>query len=389
MKKRIFLVLLVVAAGVAVWLWRTGAFSTNTNRILVSGNLELTEVDLSFKMAGKLAKLNVREGDWVKAGDVIARLDDAALRQELERNKASIAGAESAYQQLQTSIEYEQATLETNIAARQADVNQRQAKLDELLAGSRKQEIQQAKAAVNDAKAQNDQAKSDWERAEMLHKTDDISASQYDAARTRMDSTGALLRQAQEHLSLVEEGPRKEDIAAARDAVAQARAALGQAQAQRLELRRKQEQLVAAKANIDGARAQAGITQTQIDDSVIIAPINGVIEVKSAEAGEVLAAGTTVVTLGDLDHPWLRAYINETDLGRVKLGQKVRMSTDSYPGKAYWGRISFISPQAEFTPKQIQTKEERVKLVYRIKVDVDNYNHELKNNMPVDAEIVL
>ena len=101
-------------------------------------------------------------------------------------------------------------------------------------------------------------------------------------------------------------------------------------------------------------------------------PIDGVVLVKSAEPGEVLAAGTTVVTIGDLDHPWLRAYINETDLGRVKLGQKVKLTTDSFPGKVYWGTVSFISSEAEFTPKQIQTKEERVKLVYRIKIDVDN-----------------
>jgi HlyD family secretion protein len=111
--------------------------------------------------------------------------------------------------------------------------------------------------------------------------------------------------------------------------------------------------------------------------------------VKSAEVGEVLAAGTTVVTIGDLDHPWLRGYINETDLGRVKLGQKVSVISDSFPGKAYQGRISFIASEAEFTPKQIQTPQERVKLVYRVKIDVENPNRELKSNMPVDAEIRL
>ena len=131
------------------------------------------------------------------------------------------------------------------------------------------------------------------------------------------------------------------------------------------------------------------MTQTQIADTTIVAPIDGVVLVKSAEAGEVIAAGTTIVSLGDLDHPWLRAYINETDLGRIKLGGKVKLSTDSFPGKTYEGHISFISSEAEFTPKQIQTKEERVKLVYRIKIDVDNPQHELKNNMPVDAEILL
>jgi len=120
-----------------------------------------------------------------------------------------------------------------------------------------------------------------------------------------------------------------------------------------------------------------------------VAPIDGVVLVKAAEAGEVIAAGTTVVSLGDLAHPWLRAYINETDLGKIHLNGKAKLSTDSYKGKTYDGRVSFISSEAEFTPKQIQTKEERVKLVYRIKIDVDNSAQELKNNMPVDAELIL
>ena len=111
--------------------------------------------------------------------------------------------------------------------------------------------------------------------------------------------------------------------------------------------------------------------------------------VKAAEAGEVVAAGTTVLTVGDLDHPWLRGYINEQDLGRVKLGATVKVTTDSFRDNAYWGRVSFISSEAEFTPKQIQTPEERVKLVYRIKIDIANPEHELKSNMPADAEILL
>jgi HlyD family secretion protein len=111
--------------------------------------------------------------------------------------------------------------------------------------------------------------------------------------------------------------------------------------------------------------------------------------VKSADPGEVVAAGATILTIGDIDHPWLRAYVNETDLGRIKVGSHARITTDSYPGKVYDGRISFISSEAEFTPKQIQTKEERVKLVYRVKIEVANPHRELKSNMPADAEIVL
>ena len=200
---------------------------------------------------------------------------------------------------------------------------------------------------------------------------------------------GAVLRQAEEKLSLSKEGPRQEDIAAGRADVARAQASVRTAEANRLELQRKEEELAQRKAEIDKSRAQEGITASQIDDTTVYTPIDGVVLTKSAEVGEVLAAGTTIVSIGDLEHPWLRAYINETDLGRVKLGQQVKLTTDSYPGKVYNGKVTFIASDAEFTPKQIQTKEERVKLVYRIKIEVDNQSHELKNNMPVDAEIVL
>lgn len=388
-KRRVVLILLVVAAAAGgAWYWYSDRMNA-TNNIQVSGNLELTQVDLSFKTAGRMTELAVREGDFVKKGDLIAKLDSAQLEQQLLRDQAAVASAQSALQQLQTTIEYQAATIDSDISTRRAELAQMQAHLDELLAGSRPQEIQQAQSAVADAKAWNDQAKSDWERAQTLFSREDISKSQFDQARAKLDSTAAQLRQAQDRLALVQEGPRKEDIAGARAQVARAQAAVQTAEANRIELRRKQEELTARRSEIDRTRAQVGMTQTQIADSTIIAPIDGVVLVKSAEAGEVLAAGTTIVSLGDIAHPWLRAYINETDLGRIKLGGKVKLSTDSFPGKTYDGRISFISSEAEFTPKQIQTKEERVKLVYRIKIDVDNPHQELKNNMPVDGEILL
>jgi len=390
MKRRrvVLILLLLAAAGCGAWYWYSGRMNT-ANAIQVSGNLELTQVDLSFKTAGRMTELAVREGDFVKKGDLIAKLDSAQLEQQLLRDQAAVASAQSSLQQLQTSIEYQAATIDSDISTRHAELAQAQAKLDELNAGSRPQEIQQAQSAVADAKAWNDQAKSDWERAQALFAREDISKSQYDQARAKLDSTAAQLRQVQDRLGLVAEGPRKEEIAGARAQVARAQAAVQTAEANRIELRRKKEELAARKSEIDRTRAQVGMTQTQIGDSTIVAPIDGVVLVKSAEAGEVIAAGTTIVSLGDIAHPWLRAYINETDLGRIKLGGQVKLSTDSFKGKTYDGRISFISSEAEFTPKQIQTKEERVKLVYRIKIDVDNPHQELKNNMPVDGEILL
>jgi len=143
------------------------------------------------------------------------------------------------------------------------------------------------------------------------------------------------------------------------------------------------------RAQIEQSKAQVALIESQIGEREVASPIDGVVLVKSANAGETLAAGATVVTVGDIEQPWVRGYVNEPDLGRVKLGQKVKVTTDSYPGKIYWGRISFIASEAEFTPKQIQTPEERAKLVYRIKVDLPNPNHELKSNMPVSGEILL
>ncbi len=184
-------------------------------------------------------------------------------------------------------------------------------------------------------------------------------------------------------------GPRKEQIEAAEAQVERARAALKMAESNALEIKRREQELPLRQAEIARASANLALIESQLADTVAVSPVDGVVLVKAADVGEVLAAGTTVVTIGDIDHPWLRAYINETDLGRIKLGTRARVTTDSYPGKEYEGRVSFIASEAEFTPKQIQTQEERVKLVYRIKIDLDNPNHELKSNMPADAVLIL
>ena len=391
MKKRLILVILAVVvlaiAGGILWSQRNGR--DEARRIRLSGNMELTQVDISFKVAGKLIERAVNEGDTVKKGQLIARIDQVQTFRQNQAQQASVQSAEMQRSQSATSIAWQQATNEADIELRKADIRQAQANLEQLLNGSRPEEIQQAQAAVADARTQAEQARLDWERAQTLYKNDDISTAQRDQYQARFNSTAALLRQAEDRFALVKEGPRKEEIAAARAALARAQAALKVSEANALEVKRKQEDLAGRKADIERAQAQLGVTESQLDDTSVSSPIDGVVLVKSAEVGEVLAAGTTVVTIGDLDHPWLRGYIKETDLGRVKLGQKVKLTTDSYPGKEYWGHVSFIASEAEFTPKQIQTQEERVKLVYRIKIEVDNSSHELKSNMPVDAEIEL
>jgi HlyD family secretion protein len=242
---------------------------------------------------------------------------------------------------------------------------------------------------MDSAQSEFDRAKRDWDRAQALYKNDDISTAQYDQYRSRWEGSEAMLKQARERQSLVVAGPRIEQIDAAAAQVERARAALKMAESNTLEIKRREQELPLRRAEIARAGASLALVETQIADTSVVSPVDGVVLVKAADVGEVLAAGTTVVTIGDIDHPWLRAYVNQPDLGKVDFGMKVDVTTDSYPNKIYKGHVSFIASEAEFTPKQIQTQEERVKLVYRIKINLENPRHELKSNMPADAVLHL
>jgi len=388
-KKLILVIVLVVVAAVVVIGSRSWFHRGDGRSIRVSGNIELTEVNISFKIPGKLIERRVDEGDRVTAGMVLARLDKDQLVGQSERARGGVASAESQLAQQTTAIDYQAESLEGQIQQRAAEVKAAEARLAALVAGSRVQEKQQAQSSVDRAQTEYDRATADWKRAQTLIKNEDISAADFDQYRTRYETADAQLKTAKEQLGMVLEGPRKEDIDASRAQLAQAQAVLRLAEAQRIELKRQHQQLVQRAADVVQRKADLSVVQTQLDDTEATSPIGGVVLVKSAEVGEVVAAGTAVLTVGDIDHPWVRAYISESDKGRVKLGDKVNVTTDSYPGKIYPGRVSFISSEAEFTPKQIQTAEERAKLVYRVKIAVDNPKGELNSNMPADAEILL
>jgi len=387
--KRIIVVLIVLAAAgvAAVYVYR-GMGSNATGRIVVSGNIELTEVNIAFKTAGRLIERTVDEGDGVKKAQVIARLDRDQLMAEREREAAGLESAQTQLAQSETSLEWEKANLAADIEQRQADLASNEARLAELNNGARPQEKLDARAAVDSAQSELDRAKRDWDRSQTLYKNDDISTAQFDQYRNRWESAEAALKSATEREALVLAGPRVEVIKAQEGQVERTRAAVKMAEANALEMKRREQDLATRRAEIARARASLALIDSQLADTIAISPVDGVVLVKAADVGEVLAPGTTVVTVGDIDHPWLRGYVNETDLGKVKLGAMAKVTTDSYPGKVYPGRVTFISSEAEFTPKQIQTEQERVKLVYRIKIELDNPRRELKSNMPADAEIV-
>lgn len=322
-------VVFVLASAIAIALAAIALYSNNQadgKFIRLSGNIETTEVAISFKIPARLVERRFDEGQWVEKGAVVARLDDTDLKHQVGVARAGLAAA--------------------------------RARLKELLAGSRAQEIKQAEAALKQAEAEMKKKDRDLTQLRFLYETGAVSKKARDDAETAYRIAEEGYQKAKESSALVKEGPRKENIEAARAQVALAEASLK-------------------------------LAKTNLGYATVNAPLSGVVLSKAAEPGEVLAAGRAVLTIGDIDHVWLRAYIDEKDLGKVKWGQEALVTTDSYPDKIYKGKVSFISSQAEFTPKTVQTEKERVTLVYRIKVDLENKDRELKPGMIADCRIKL
>jgi len=378
MNKRRLMVLLPAVLLVAVLAYLILGRSNDGRVIRVSGNIEVTDAEVSFKILGRVEARLVDEGEMVRAGQTIARLDSAELAQEVAARRAEMQAVQAALAELEAGSRPEE------IAQAEASAQQAKARLDEMLAGSRPEELSAAEAVLRRAKAEAERARLDAERYEGLYKKEIVSAQQYDLARTAFETALARQREAEEQYKLVKEGPRKEQIE-------QARAAWLQAQERFVLVKKgpRQETIEQARARLQQAKEGLAVAETRLGYATLTSPLAGVVLSKNVEPGEFVAAGTPIVTVGDLENVWLRAYINETDLGRVKVGQRVRVATDTYPDKRYEGRVSFIASQAEFTPKSVQTEKERVKLVYRIKVDIRNPNMELKPGMPADAEILM
>ncbi len=291
--------------------------------IAASGSVEATEAQLGFQLPGRIDTVAVDEGDRVKAGAVLARLD----RTELDARRAQAA----------------------------AQLGAARALLTELEAGSRAEDIASARAASGAAADRLADAERDLARTRTLFQGGAVSQEAMDKAQTAADLARAQRDQSAQALRLVEAGPRPERIAAQRAAVAQAEAAVRQ---------------------LDATLA----------DAVIRAPFDGVVTVKDRESGEIVGAGTPVVTVTDLGDRWVRIYVREDRVGAVHLGQRATITADTYPGKRYGGEVAYVSSVAEFTPRTVQTAEERVKLVYAVKVRITgDPTVDLKPGIPADV----
>jgi HlyD family secretion protein len=309
------------------------------DRTRASGAVEATEVRISAQVGGRLVELKVAEGDRIGAGDLIAQLDTTDVALTLRRARA--------------------------------DRDQALAQLRLLEAGSRAEDIRQAEAQVAGAEADAaaatvdlQAAQTDLDRFETLLKANSGSQKQRDDAASRRDGARERLRGSQER------------IRAAHEVVV------------RLQRGARPQEIDAARARLASAEAQIATLEQNLSDATLKSPVSGVVTGKLTDVGEMLAPRVPVITVADLDHPWANIYVDEPVVPRVRIGQAATIYTDA-GGAGIQGTITFISPKAEFTPRNVQTAAERSKLVYRIKVSVDNRQGVLKQGMPVEADIPL
>lgn len=320
MKKPVVVILLIVILLAALGGGWWWYQSSRQRPLTLYGNVDIRTVNMSFRVGGRLASLTVDEGDSIRAGQTLGELDRAP---------------------------YENALLQA-----QANVSTAQAQYDLMMAGYRSEEIAQAAAAVNQAQAAYDYAQNFYQRQLGLRASSAISANDLENARSSRDQAQATLKSAQDKLRQYRAGNRPQEIAQAKASLEQAQAALAQA-------------------------------KLDLHDTVLTAPSDGTLMTRAVEPGTMLNAGGTVLTLS-LTHPvWVRAYVDEKNLGQAQPGQAVLLYTDSRPDKPFHGKIGFVSPSAEFTPKTVETPDLRTDLVYRLRIVVTDADGALRQGMPV------
>jgi HlyD family secretion protein len=313
--------------------------AADPNHLRVSGHVEATEVRLAPEMGGRVLSLPVKEGDRLQTGATVLTIDATDLQLAIARAKTEQASAEAQLRLVRAS-------------ARVEDVKQAEA------------QVEAAKAEIPAAKAELDAATADLQRFDLLLSRKSGSQKQRDDAATRRD------------------------VAQARVEAAQKRVEAAEATVARVKAGARREEVAVAESRIATAQAAIASLEDQLKDATLVSPVTGIVTEKLTEMGEVVAPRSPVVVITDLDHAWADVYVPEPAVPRITLGQPATLFTDA-GGQGLPGTVTYISPKAEFTPRNVQTADERAKLVYRIRVTVDNTSGVLKQGMPVDAELAL
>ncbi len=378
----------VAAFGFGGWAWWQDRQGTR-NVIQASGRIEVTEVNVSSKVTGRVVKLLVEEGTDVKAGQLIAELEGEELEAQLRQARATLQSAEAKLTQARITLRVEPTTIRTQI--RQAEENLRSAeeRLRMLRAGFRIQEIEEGRANLRQNLARLELARLTRDRYRELLTDGAIAKQDMDRAESDFQAAEAAVRAARERLGMLEEGTRSEEIRMASAERDRAAAALEAARANAASLDLRQQDVRVAEAAVREAQANVHRLESQVAELKVFAPLDATVLTKAVEVGEVVAANKPLVLLGDLDHPWIKVYVTETEVGKVKLGAPARILADGFPQQPFQGTVTWIADQAEFTPKNIQTREERVNLVYAVKITISNAQRKLKAGMIADAELIL
>jgi HlyD family secretion protein len=384
-KTRLFIVLfllLLLGVGLLVYM---GQRSRQSAAIHYSGTIEADEANLSFQVSGRVESVLADEGDKVEIGQILAHLDQSEFLARRNQVREELGRSVEGVERIKAVLDLQRMTLPDEVARAEAAVKSLQATLEELETGYRHQEVERGRLAMEQARLAMEKAGKDRDRFNELKKRGAISEKERESAELAYETAEREYARTRKAYDLLKEGPRIESIRTARARLSEGQAALRQARNNLGQTEITERELDGAQAQVRAASAALELAEIQLGHTLLKAPFPGTVTSRNLEPGEVVSPGREVISLADLSRIDLKIYVGETEIGKVHPGQAAEVRIDTFPGKTYEGRVTFVSPQAEFTPKIIQTHKERVKLVYLVKISIPNPQLELKPGMPADA----
>jgi len=383
-KKIIAIIFFCLLFGVGLLVYR-GQRSLQMKELYYSGTIEAKQAELGFQISGRIVEVLVNEGEFVKRDQLLASLGQSEYKARYEQAQAGLENAIKNVQRLELILELYKKTLPNEVARATAGVEVLSSQLRELEAGYRGQDIERARLAFLTAQDVMEEARKNRERYDNLFKKQLVPEREWDLVKLKYETAVKEFEKAKEMFDMLREGVRKETIQTARARLAEGKAVLRQAKNNLRKIKAAEKEVEAGKSQVKVAQSSLEVAETQRRYTQLRAPFDGVISSRNVEPGEVVLPGREVLSLSDLSSVDLKIFVGETVIGKVKPGQLVDIKVDTFPDKIYSGTVSFISPEGEFTPKIIQTQKERVKLVYLVKVFIENPDLELKSGMPADA----
>jgi HlyD family secretion protein len=384
-KKRVIIIAFFALLALVILLVYLGQRNERSKALEYSGTIEATESRLSFQVAGRVLNVLVDEGQAVEKDQILAALDRSEYQARYDQAKANMEAAKAELAGLEVSLESSRKTLPADVERYQAGVNALKALQDQMEAGYRSQDVEKAGHNLSALKSSMETARKNKERFDKLYEDKIISDREHDNANLQYETALSNYDSAKANLDQFKQGYREEDVRVAKARLAEGEAVLKQAKVNLSKIDLNERQVEAARAKVAAVEAAFRLAETQLGFMELKAPYKGIVTSRNAEPGEVVTLGQEVFSLSDLSAIELKIYVDETEIGKVKPGQDADVTVDTFPDKIFKGKVGYISPEGEFTPKIIQTHKERVKLVYLVKILIPNAGLELKSGMPADA----